>query len=335
MSPIRSAFQEFSPYHCTVTLGSSATATAQVMGYALLTVAPGSTARTVKLTGVLLVADLTCQLLPVSNLVALGVGVGVKHKSCHIHVGNTLLATGVLDGNLYLLCTILPPSQSAPSLNHCLSASYSISLCTRILRGHISRSSGHDSGLRLWHHRIAHVDPEAISSMVQHEVVLAVTLPSKTVAWAPCNACQLGKAPHFPFPTSTTTRHATLLHLLHSDVVHPFHTPSVSGARYFGTFIDDASRWVATYPMLAKSDNLTMVCHYLLYAEGHVGSSLVTLQTDNGGEYAYSPFAARLHSHGIMNQRTVPHKPKQNCVAERLNRTIINVVRAMLLHRDS
>ena len=39
----------------------------------------------------------------------------------------------------------------------------------------------------------------------------------------------------------------TPLHLVHSDVMGPFKTPSLGGARYVLTFIDDYSKRICVY----------------------------------------------------------------------------------------
>ncbi|CAI7891748.1 unnamed protein product [Closterium sp. NIES-54] len=56
---------------------------------------------------------------------------------------------------------------------------------------------------------------------------------------------------------------------------------------------------------------------------------LAALRTDNGGEYTANAFTDYLSSHGISHQTSLPHTPQQNEVAERVNRTLMDRVRAM------
>ncbi len=44
-------------------------------------------------------------------------------------------------------------------------------------------------------------------------------------------------------------------------------------------------------------------------------------------------FKKYLSDHGIQHQLTVPYTPQQNGVAERMNRTLMNLVRSMLHHK--
>ena len=56
-----------------------------------------------------------------------------------------------------------------------------------------------------------------------------------------------------------------------------------------------------------------------------------TLRTDNGGEYTSTQFTNYLKSEGIRHELTVPKTPEQNGVSERLNRTLVEMSRSMLI----
>ena len=56
-----------------------------------------------------------------------------------------------------------------------------------------------------------------------------------------------------------------------------------------------------------------------------------TLRTDVGGEYVSTEFKEFLSHCGIRHEQTVPKTPEQNGVAERMNRTLVESVRSMLI----
>ena len=56
------------------------------------------------------------------------------------------------------------------------------------------------------------------------------------------------------------------------------------------------------------------------------------LRTDNGLEFCNKEFGDFCERHGIMRQKTVIHTPQQNGLAERMNRTLMDKVRYMLLY---
>lgn len=73
--------------------------------------------------------------------------------------------------------------------------------------------------------------------------------------------------------------------------------------------------------------------------ENQCGKQIKIVRSNWGGEYygrytksgqAPGPFAKFLQEHGIAAQYTMPGSPNQNGVAERRNRTLLNMVRSML-----
>jgi len=54
------------------------------------------------------------------------------------------------------------------------------------------------------------------------------------------------------------------------------------------------------------------------------------LRTDNGTEYESNEFQYYCREAGIKRETTMPYTPKQNVMVERKNRSIVEVVHAML-----
>ena len=59
-----------------------------------------------------------------------------------------------------------------------------------------------------------------------------------------------------------------------------------------------------------------------------------TLVSDRGGEYTSKEFEDYLSRKGIKHRLTIHDTPEQNGVAERLNRTLVEKSRAMLLESN-
>ncbi|KMQ82767.1 retrovirus-related pol polyprotein from transposon tnt 1-94, partial [Lasius niger] len=83
---------------------------------------------------------------------------------------------------------------------------------------------------------------------------------------------------------------------------------SIGGSRYFLKFIDDHSR--------------------------KTGYRIKTLRTDNGLEYINKDLKEMLITSGIRHQLTIRYTPKQNGVAERANRSIVERARSMLFEAE-
>ena len=65
-------------------------------------------------------------------------------------------------------------------------------------------------------------------------------------------------------------------------------------------------------------------------AEKQLGLCIKQLRSDRGGEYLSGEFKSYLTQEGIVFQLSVPKTPQQNRVAERKNRTLLDMVRSML-----
>ncbi|SCV72172.1 BQ2448_4866 [Microbotryum intermedium] len=143
-----------------------------------------------------------------------------------------------------------------------------------------------------------------------------------------CNACLASKAHRSPFPSSSS--HATEpLALVHSDVLS-FPEKSFTHMRYLVTFTDDYSRKVWVYPIGQKSDVLPKFTEWLLEVENATGKRVMTLRSDNGGEYVSRAFNAFCAARGIKRELTIPYTPEQNGRAERVNLSIVEGTLALL-----
>jgi hypothetical protein len=105
---------------------------------------------------------------------------------------------------------------------------------------------------------------------------------------------------------------------------------SLGGARYYLTVIDDFSRKMWVYPLKAKSECFERFKEFKALAEKEVDSHIKVLRSDNGGEYTSNQFEAYLKAQGIAHQTSAPHTPQQNGVAERADRTIVEMARSMI-----
>jgi len=186
--------------------------------------------------------------------------------------------------------------------------------------------------------------------MVNQNVITGVEIKKNTSGELTCDGCVLGKGHRSPIPKKSLSRASQILELVHSDLNGPLDVPSLGGSRYFITFIDDFSKWTTVYMMRKKSESFKYFQIYHKYAQVHTGhhinklnvirrtnktfEQIKSLRTDNGGEYISNTFKQYLLETGISHQLTVAYTPQQNGVAERMNRTLIDLVRSMLHSAD-
>jgi transposase InsO family protein len=143
-----------------------------------------------------------------------------------------------------------------------------------------------------------------------------------------------GKQTRAEIQHSTSTRADVILARVFSDICGKLGTRSHHGFEYFATFTDDKSRKVFVAGLHKKSDVLHHLQVFVAHVELETGKSVRVLRTDGGGEYVGNVSMAYLESKGIKSEVTTPDTPQHNGVAERMNRTLLDKVRAMLTEAD-
>lgn len=152
-----------------------------------------------------------------------------------------------------------------------------------------------------------------------------ITIPEKS-----CESCIVAKQTRRPFKAQLEMRSNERLEVIHSDVCGPLETPTLAGNRYFITFIDEFSRMTWVFLMQFKSEALEIFKRFKVRTEKEVERQIKLLRTDGGGEYTSIKFEEYCRAHGIMHEVIAPYTPQHNGLAERRNRTIMNMARSML-----
>ena len=73
-----------------------------------------------------------------------------------------------------------------------------------------------------------------------------------------------------------------------------------------------------------------MFKHFKNEVENQLDRKIKVIRSDRGGEYE-APFGDFCSQHGIIHQTTAPYSPQQNGVVELKNRTLKEMMNALLL----
>ncbi|GKD43000.1 retrovirus-related pol polyprotein from transposon TNT 1-94, partial [Tanacetum coccineum] len=180
----------------------------------------------------------------------------------------------------------------------------------------------------LWHRRYGHLSWNSLNVLQRKNMVKG--LPSFTLSQKVCEDCLVGKQHRSPFPSKSTWRASSILQLVHADLCGPITPISNSKKRYVITFTDDFSRKTWIYFLAEKSEAFATFKFYKVKVEKETGAFVRALRTDRGGEFTSLEFKSFCNENGIQRQLTAAYTPQQNGVAERKNRTIMNMVRSVL-----
>jgi len=143
-----------------------------------------------------------------------------------------------------------------------------------------------------------------------------------------CDACEFAKHTRSSY-VSRGIRNVSPFVLIHSDV-WTCPVVSISGMKYFVTFIDWFSRMTWVYLMKHKDEVLKCFQDFCTLVKIQFNAQVQTIRTDNGTEYVNKEFSSFLSANGILHQTTCPDTPPQNGAAERKNHHILQVARSLM-----
>ncbi|XP_016168907.1 uncharacterized protein LOC107611507 [Arachis ipaensis] len=118
--------------------------------------------------------------------------------------------------------------------------------------------------------------------------------------------------------------------LVHSDVWGPSAISNISGAKWFVSFIDDCTRVTWIFLMKDKSEVFYLFENFYQIVRTQFGSLIKRLRSDNSREYVNQNFSKFLKDNGVIHELTCVDTLQQNGVAERKNRHLLEVTRALL-----
>jgi hypothetical protein len=166
-----------------------------------------------------------------------------------------------------------------------------------------------------------------------------------------CDICEKAKHHHISFPKELDSEgDLKPFELVYVDYAGPVEEPTIGGARYAVIFTDKATRWMITYCVEYKSSFMTTLRKYLrdVKALGHKVGELwgqdpdkpyniwdsdgpvKGLRSDRGGEFIGEEVLTFCKNAGIKQSFSGPYAPQQQGMSERRNRTLFEMVRAML-----
>ncbi|KAJ9517240.1 hypothetical protein QJQ45_009139 [Haematococcus lacustris] len=189
------------------------------------------------------------------------------------------------------------------------------------------------------HHRLGHPGYRQLARLLREGMVRGTSVTAaqcEAAASELCEPCVMGKQTSLEARQHaglgvTATRPLMLVHSDVCDVTGQYSAATPDGMRYFVSLLDEFSGLVAVVLIKHKSDAPAALRDMVTLLQRRLGHKVVYLRTDRGGEYIGAETQQWLRSEGITHQQTAPRTPTMNGSAERVNRTIMECVRAMML----
>jgi hypothetical protein len=179
----------------------------------------------------------------------------------------------------------------------------------------------------LWHQCLGHPGSEALPRL---DSTASITCNKNINNVDLYHACQLGRHVRLPFSSSQSrARHP--FDLIHCDLwTSP--VPSMYGFKYYLANLDDCSHHLWTFPLRLKFDTFSTIAHFFSYVATQFRTTIKSVQCDNGREFDNSSSRAFFLSHGVILRMSCPYTSQQNGKAERVLRTVNNIIRSLFFH---
>ncbi|KAH9762165.1 hypothetical protein KPL70_000710 [Citrus sinensis] len=243
------------------------------------------------------------------NLISLGMldgmGYSFKSENCGLKImnGTEIVMKGVKKNGLYVLeGSSVPGTAAMPVVSD------------------VNRTM-------LWHLRLGHMSIRGMQELSKQGLLCGDNIDELDF----CENCIFGKAHRSKF---TKGMHVSKqpLDYVQAYLWGPTQVPSLSGGRYFMSVIDDYSRKVWIYILKTKDQALEKFKIWKTLVETQSSFKVKCLRTDNGLEFCNKEFEQCCQEWGVRRHKTIRFTPQQNGLAERMNRTLIDKTRCLLIN---
>ena len=179
-----------------------------------------------------------------------------------------------------------------------------------------------------WHLRYGHLNFGGLKLLSKKNMVKGLPYINHPDQF--CKGCLLGKQFRKSFLKESNSKAQKPLELIHTNMCSPFKPNSLGKSNYFLLFIDDFSRKTWVYFLKQKLEVFEAFKKFKAVVKKESGYQIKAMRYDRGREFTSKEFFEFWEANGIWRPLTVPKSPQQNGVAERKNRTILDMARSML-----
>ncbi|KAK1644620.1 hypothetical protein QYE76_062425, partial [Lolium multiflorum] len=187
----------------------------------------------------------------------------------------------------------------------------------------------------LWHRRLAHVNMRTLQSLHKGNHIVGLMENVSFAKDRVCRACVEGKMHDSPHPSKTIISSKRILELLHVDLFGPVTHASLGAKKHCLVIVDDYSRYTWVYFLKTKDETQQIFIDFATEVQRQHNLLIMAIRSDNGSEFKNYTLNDFLSDEGIHHQYSAAYTPQQNGVAERKNRTLMDMARSMMAEYKS
>lgn len=196
--------------------------------------------------------------------------------------------------------------------------------------------------LQIFHARYGHISYTKLADIIRHECVSGMThtlanmrhMKTQLILMQQCECvgCVKGKMSRLPMRGVVDHHTHAPLDLWTVDIMGPFRSDSLGGGRYVLVVVDVHTRYIYTKIIKQKSNAPQHIISLITQAQTQKEKKLKRLHSDGAKELMSEELLSYLRSNGTIKSETTAYTPQHNGIVERANRTIMEMVRAMMYH---
>jgi transposase InsO family protein len=198
----------------------------------------------------------------------------------------------------------------------------------------------------LWHSRIGHQGHRVLNEInTQFKINLSLS-DLQQAEQCSCLTCIKGKITRAPIHSVADPQYKAEypLQCLHADLVGPVtivtkkshpRCPSIGGSQYALIVTDEFTHTVWTRLLVNKSQAASELNKLINLVQGRTGRLVERFHIDGGGEFRGTEFRDFLDRQGTRFTHTTASTPQHNGVAERMNRTLFEMSRTLLIESQA
>ena len=180
------------------------------------------------------------------------------------------------------------------------------------------------------HHRLGHISHDRAKLLVVKGLVKGVDLEMESEATV-CKSCEWANGTRKKIVKVRDGERCTAVgDEIHSDVWGPAPVEMLGRKRYYISFTDNYSRYTTVYFLQTKDEAFNFYQIYEAWLSTQYNARIKCLNSDRWGEYLSKEFSDHLKRAGTTRRLTVHDTLEHNGIAERGNRTNLELVLAML-----
>jgi len=124
-----------------------------------------------------------------------------------------------------------------------------------------------------------------------------------------CEICFRAKQTRNKFPISEHNAKG-VFSLIHCDIWGPYRYPSLCGAHYFLSIVDDASRATWVYLMKDRREASKLLKGFIAMVRNQFHKGIKVVRSDNGSKFTSGPMQEFYYEYGILRESSCIDTPQ-------------------------